>query len=385
MTKRFGAPGSGLSRREFLAATGATSFSAIAGCTGDNGGQPVAITATETSSQSTSASLPFTSSPSVVDVDEQGGEITMRTQRARHAVHPLETMGGPVEFPRVWAWQADDNDPSVPGPILRTTEGNAMEVTLDNTDGRRPHTIHFHGVRKTWKNDGVPTTTGIQVPAGEKHTYEIPANVPGTHFYHCHFQTHRHIDMGMYGIFRVDPEGYEPADREYFMTVKDWDSRVPRKWAGNADFTYDAGSRNPDVFTVNGKSAPRSLHPEKGSPIIVEQGDSVRIHLVNGGYMSHPMHIHNHRFQRVEKDGGTIPEAARHDMDVTNIAPAERHTIEFTADADPGIYLMHCHKVNHVMNGTFYPGGMLTGVVYQSVMNTDIFDQLMEYAGYEES
>ncbi|GAA0727658.1 FtsP/CotA-like multicopper oxidase with cupredoxin domain [Halorubrum trapanicum] len=307
----------------------------------------------------------------------------MGTQPARHAVHPLDSMGGPVEFPRVWAWQADDNDPSVPGPILRTTEGNDMEVTLDNTNGRRPHTIHFHGVTKTWKNDGVPTSTGIQVPAGEKHTYEIPANVPGTHLYHCHLQTHRHIDMGMYGIFRVDPEGYEPADREYFMTIKDWDSRVPKKWAGEADFTYDTASRNPDVFTVNGKSAPRTLHPEQGSPIIVDKGDLVRIHLVNGGYMSHPMHIHNHRFQRVEKDGGVVPEAARHDIDVTNIAPAERHTIEFTADADPGIYLMHCHKVNHVMNGTFYPGGMLTGVVYRSVMDSDIFSQLMEYAGYE--
>jgi FtsP/CotA-like multicopper oxidase with cupredoxin domain len=33
-------------------------------------------------------------------------------------------------------------------------------------------------------------------------------------------------------------------------------------------------------------------------------------------------------------------------MDVTNVAPAERHTIEFTADADPGIYLMHDQKIN---------------------------------------
>ncbi|MDS0478407.1 multicopper oxidase domain-containing protein [Natrinema sp. 1APR25-10V2] len=382
MTTRFGAPGTGLSRREFLAATGATGIASLAGCSAGGANEPAATSDTPTQTQTDSPDLPYTSPPTVVNVNEQGGEVTMRTQQARHAVHPLDTMGGPVEFPRVWAFQADDNDPSVPGPILRTTEGNAMEVTLDNTDGRRPHTIHFHGVRKTWENDGVPTTTGIQVPPGETHTYEIPANVPGTHFYHCHFQTHRHIDMGMYGIYRVDPEGYEPADREYFMTVKDWDSRVPRKWAGEADFTYNSASRNPDVFTVNGKSAPRTLHPEEGSPIIVDEGDSVRIHLVNGGYMSHPMHIHNHRFQRVEKDGGTIPEAARHDMDVTNVAPAERHTIEFTADADPGIYLMHCHKVNHVMNGTFYPGGMFTGVVYRSVMDTDIFNQLMEYAGY---
>lgn len=315
-------------------------------------------------------------------MDEQGGQVTLKSAPARHAAHPLETMGGPVELPQVWAFSADDGEPSVPGPILRTTEGNDMEVTLDNTDGMRPHTVHFHGVRKAWKDDGVPTTTGIRVDPGEKHTYTIPANVPGTHLYHCHYQTHRHIEMGMYGILRVDPKGYEPADREYFMTVRDWDSRLPRQMAGE-NVTYDPRDRKPDVFTVNGKSAPRTLHPEDGSPIIVEQGDTVRVHYVNAGYMSHPMHIHNHRFQVVEKDGGVVPEAARHDMDVTNIAPAERHTIEFTADAQPGIYLMHCHKVNHVMNGGFYPGGMLSGVVYKEAMDTDIFASLMEYAGYE--
>jgi hypothetical protein len=44
---------------------------------------------------------------------------------------------------------------------------------------------------------------------------------------------------------------------------------------------------------------------------------------------------------------------------------------------------MHCHKVSHVMNGNSYPGGMLSGVVYKEAMNSDIFDQLMQYAGYE--
>ena len=44
---------------------------------------------------------------------------------------------------------------------------------------------------------------------------------------------------------------------------------------------------------------------------------------------------------------------------------------------------MHCHKVNHVMNGNYYPGGMLTGLVYEEAMDTEIFANLMEYAGYE--
>jgi FtsP/CotA-like multicopper oxidase with cupredoxin domain len=326
--------------------------------------------------------LPTTTPPEVVDVNEQGGSVTIQSTPARHDVHPLEAMGGPVELPQVWAFSTEDGEPSVPGPIIRTTEGTEMEITFDNSNGQRPHTLHFHGVQKTWENDGVPTTTGIQVGPGESHTYTIPANVPGTHLYHCHYQTNRHVEMGMYGILRVDPEGYEPADREYFLSVRDWDSRLPRQMAGE-DVQYDPRNRHPDIFTINGKSAPRTLHPEQGSPLIVSEGDNVRLHFVNAGYMSHPLHIHNHRFQVTSKDGGQVPEAARHGQDIVNVAPAERYAIDFTADADPGIYLMHCHKVNHVMNGNFYPGGMLTGLVYESVMDSDIFGQLMEYAGYE--
>jgi len=378
-----GAPGNGLTRREFLAASGSAGLVATAGCMGAPAASGSGQAAQEAAAGTAAASdLPTTGPPSVVDVDEQGGQVTIGTEPARHPVHPLDSMGGPVELPQVWAFRADDREPSVPGPILRTTEGEDMEVTLDNTDSNMPHTLHFHGVRKTWENDGVPSTTGVTVKPGEKHTYEIPANVPGTHLYHCHFQTHRHIEMGMYGILRVDPEGYDPADREYFMTIRDWDSRLSRQFAGE-DVAYDATDRKPDVFTVNGKSAPRTFHPEQGSPIIVEQGETVRVHWVNAGYMNHPMHIHNHRVQLVEKDGGTVPEAARHDMDITDVAPAERHVVEFEADADPGVYPVHCHKVNHVMNGSTYPGGMLTGLVYKEAMDTDIFRQLMTHAGYE--
>jgi len=375
MSDNIGAPGLEMSRRDFVAATGGAGTLALAGCTAPS-------QESQTQPQQAAADLPTTSPPEVVQVDEQGGSVTMSTVPSVHQAHPLESMGGPVELPRVWAFQADDRDPSVPGPILRTTEGNDMEVTLDNTGVDHPHTLHFHGVSKTWENDGVPTTTGIRVDPGEKHTYQIPANVPGTHLYHCHYQTHRHIDMGMYGIFRVDPEGYEPADREVFMTMKDWDSRLSRQMAGE-DASYSPRNRRPDVFTMNGKSAPRTLHPEDGSPIIVSEGDTVRVHLANNGYMNHPMHTHNHRFRVVEKDGGQVPEAAQHDQDIVDVAPAERKTIEFEADADPGIYLMHCHKVNHAMNGNFYPGGMVNGIVYESAMDSDVFAQLMEYAGYE--
>ncbi|WP_246985891.1 multicopper oxidase domain-containing protein [Halorientalis marina] len=392
MSDQMSAPGTPFSRRDFVKATGATGLAAIAGCQVPADPNTMTETAAETTATTTetaaggSQDLPAAGKPEVVDLAEQNNEVTLSTRPARLPAHPGEAMGGPIELPRVWAFQADDRQPSVPGPILRAQEGDTVEVLLDNTDGMRPHTIHFHGSQTSWENDGVPTSTGITVQPGEQHTYEIPANVPGTHLYHCHYQTHNHIEMGMYGIFRVDPDGYEEADREYFMTLKDWDSRLPRTYAGE-DVTYSARNRRPDVFTINGRSAPRTLHPEDGSPLIVSQGDTVRVHMVNSGYMSHPMHTHNHRFRVVEKDGTQLPDALQYERDVTNIAPAERHTIEFEADADPGIYLTHCHKVNHVTNGlddaASYPGGMLTGIVYEDAMDTDIFAELMDYAGYE--
>jgi len=377
MSDHIGAPGRGISRREFLAATGGTGALSIAGCS-----EPTDSALGNQPTEQVDDELPPTRPPEIVNVDEQGGSVTLSSVTSKHPIHPLDSMGGPIELPRVWAFQADDREPSVPGPILRTTEGEDMEVTLDNTDASHPHTVHFHGVQKSWENDGVPTTTGIQVDPGERYTYTIPANVTGTHLYHCHYQTHRHIDMGMYGILRVDPKGYEPADKEYFLTLKDWDSRLSRTMNGE-DLDYSPRNRTPDVFTVNGKSLPRTLHPEEGSPIIVDSGDTVRLHLANSGYMSHPMHLHNHRYRLVAKDGGRVSEAAQYEQDITNIAPAERHTIEFEADSDPGIYLMHCHKVNHAMNGNFYPGGMVNAIVYRDAMDSDVFAQLMDYAGYD--
>jgi FtsP/CotA-like multicopper oxidase with cupredoxin domain len=379
MTDNIGAPGTEFSRRDLMRATGSAGLLGLAGCSTPSSDAPSSLDQQQKVKQS---GLSPAGAPQVVDVTEQNNQVTLRSVTSTLPVHPGEAMGGPVELPRVWAWQADDREPSVPGPVIRTTEGEDVEVTLDNTEANMPHTVHFHGVSKTWENDGVPTTTGITVMPGEEHTYEIPANVPGTHLYHCHYNTHRHIDMGMYGVFRVDPKGYEPADQELFMTVKDWDSRLNRMMNGE-DVSYSARDRSPDVFTINGRSAPRTLHPEDGSPVIVSEGDTVRLHLANNGYMSHPLHTHNHRFRVVEKDGSEIPEVAQYEQDVVNLAPAERKTIEFEADADPGIYLLHCHKVSHAMNGNSYPGGMVGAIVYESAMDTDIFAGLMDYAGYE--
>ena len=209
-----------MSRREFVKASAAGGLTAtLAGCTSgyEGGGGTQEATGTPASM---SQQLPTTGSPQVVDLDEQGGKVTLFPQPAVHNVHPGESMGGPVQLPKVRAFQADDREPSVTGPVLRATEGQSLGITLDNT-GKMPHTVHFHGVQTEWKHDDVPTTTGITVGPGESHTYEIPPNTLGTHLYRCHYRTHRHVDVGIYGFLRVDPRGYEPAGKAYFITLKE--------------------------------------------------------------------------------------------------------------------------------------------------------------------
>ncbi|TYL39960.1 hypothetical protein CV102_03760 [Natronococcus pandeyae] len=325
---------------------------------------------------------PYTAPPQIVDVAEQGYESTLRTVASRHELVTEAASGGPVELPEVWAWQADDLEPSVPGPIYRMTEGDTFELTYDNSEHDRPHTVHVHAVGKTWADDGAPVTNREHVGAGESHTYTLHGDVPGTHVYHCHYQTHNHLDMGMYGILRVDPEDYEAPDREYFLTLRDWDTRLHDREAG-ADSDYSPSQRSSNAYTINGRSAPTTFHPEQGSPLIVSEGETVHLNIANNGYESHPFHTHGHRFTVVEKDGSPIPESAQHEEDVINIAPAERYTLEFEADADPGIYPAHCHKVHHVTTEDAYPGGMATAIVYEEAMETEEFDEIMDDAGYD--
>lgn len=327
---------------------------------------------------------PYTAPPQIIDLADQGYESTLRTVPARHELVTEDAAGGPIELPEVWAWQADDLEPSVPGPVYRVPEGETVELHYENTEHNHNHTLHVHAVDTSWHDDGSPDTTGhLDIPPGESQTYTIHADVPGTHFYHCHVQTDTHLEMGMYGIFHVIPEDQEEVDREYFLTIRDWDTRLHRQYAGDSDASYSSGDRQSDAYTINGRAAPSTFHPELGSPLIVDEGETVRLHVVNAGYESHPFHTHRHRFQVVAKDGGKIPEAARHDEDVVTIGPAERYTLEFDADADPGLYPVHCHKVHHVTNDGNYPGGMLTSIVYEDAMDTDEFAHVMDDAGYE--
>lgn len=377
-------------RRTFLTTAGAASTAALAGCldgvlSSDESTDPGSSSTQNDGEGSTDANpnsdLPLTGNPGVIHLEEQGFESTLRTVGARHQTVTADASGGPVELPEVWAWQADDLEPSIPGPRYVVPEGETFEIHYENTH-ERPHTIHVHALTKDWADDGAPVGGAPRVSPGEELTYTFEADVPGTHFYHCHVQTDTHLDMGMYGFIHVEPTDIEPADKEYFLTLRDWDTQLHESHVRD-DVSYDARDRSSDEYTINGRSAPSTFHPEQGTPLLVESGDTVRLHIGNAGYESHPFHTHGHRFEVIRKDGSLIPESQRIKQDVVEIAPAQRITIEFEATKDPGIWPAHCHKAHHVTTGGSYPGGMATAIVYEAVMESEAFADVMQMAGFD--
>lgn len=228
---------------------------------------------------------------------------------------------------------------TVPGPVLRVEEGDIVRVHFTNTH-HQPHTIHWHGIYTEQQHDGVPHTSRSVMP-GETYVYEFVAENAGTYIYHCHVDSYRHIDMGMYGAVIIEPRGEATWDREYTLILDDWDSEIEPLAT-----QYDPV---PNHFLINGKAFP-SLPM---LPLVV--GETTRVRLINIGYSNVAMHLHGPSFEVVATDGHPLPQPYR--KDTIDVAPGERYEIEITP-SKAGLYPFHAHNIQYVRNNGSYPGGM---------------------------
>ncbi|MBI3563448.1 MAG: multicopper oxidase domain-containing protein [Gammaproteobacteria bacterium] len=174
---------------------------------------------------------------------------------------------------------------TLPGPILELTAGTPGQVTLNMmmapqedtgsiaSNAYLGHTIHLHGLDMDTQNDGVPESyaaqnSGSSVTLREGVTYMI--NPPGTvrvddryigsHMYHCHVHTVKHLEMGMYGMFIVKGGGALAGhinaagpkyDEEWNMMLSTVDPRYHTA-AAKGDSTIFA-DYIPKYFLINGE------------------------------------------------------------------------------------------------------------------------------------
>ena len=258
-------------------------------------------------------------------------------------VHDIETEIAPGVIVPQWAFGFPGEEASVPGPEIRVTEGDIVRITLRNTH-TQPHTIHSHGiVSLAQQMDGVKATSHQLLP-GEEYTYEFVASAAGTHAYHCHVQTYKHLDMGMYGPLIIEPKDQSQIiwDREYNLTLDEWDA--------NQDPLAAKHEPNAGYFLINGKAAPLTNVYE------ILEGELGLLRITNVGYTPHSLHIHGTSFLVMAKDGSDLPQPYR--GDTLPIMPGERY--DLLVKGRDGDFPFHDHMVNNVTNDGVYPGGMFT-------------------------
>lgn len=237
---------------------------------------------------------------------------------------------------------------TVPGPLMRVTEGDRVRVLVKN-ELDDPTTVHFHGVELPNAMDGVPDVTQDPILPGETFVYEFEAKPAGTFWYHSHFEGDVQVGAGLYAPFIVDPkESADPLpDVDVTLMIGEWLVRGGQTFAA-----MPMGGMEPNYFTINGKAFPAT------ETIDVKKGQLVRLRLVGTGQFIHPMHLHGLPFKVVATDGHPVPEAAQLTKDTLSVAPGERYDIEFVA-TEPGQWMLHCHILHHTTNDNVEPGGLM--------------------------
>ena len=90
------------------------------------------------------------------------------------------------------------------------------------------------------------------------------------------------------------------------------------------------------VHGIGGKSFPDT------APIVVREGERLRLRIVNDTMMFHPIHLHGHTFQLVNAG------AARKDTVI--VLPMSAVEVDVQAD-NPGQWMLHCHNTYHLETG----------------------------------
>jgi manganese oxidase len=237
---------------------------------------------------------------------------------------------------------------TVPGPLIRVTEGDRVRVVVKN-ELPDPTTIHWHGIEVPNAMDGVPGVTQKPIQPGETFTYEFIAKPAGTFMYHSHFEGDVQVGAGLYAPFIIEPkqETATRPDVDVTLMLAEW--RVAN---GQTFAAMPMAGMEPNYFTINGKAFPAT------ETITVKQGQRVRLRFIGIGQFVHPMHLHGFPFKIVATDGHPVPAAAQLTKDTIAVAPGERYDVEFIA-AEPGQWMVHCHILHHTTNDNIEPGGLM--------------------------
>jgi hypothetical protein len=248
------------------------------------------------------------------------------------------------------AWTFND---TIPGPTMRMTEGDHVEITVYNSNSsHHPHSLHMHSIHSGMM-DGVYGYGGSIGPGGN-YTYSFVASPYGVYPYHCHVASvQSHINHGLYGVMIIDPRTPRPPAKEMVMLmngynlVDDYKSNesailhppTAAELRANFEKATQAGQANGPVNQIYSVNGPAFIY--RDHPIQLVTGQLYRIYLVNMLEFDpvNSFHLHGNMFDYYPAGTGLNPS---YKTDIVELGQGNRGIVEFTYDK-PGMFMFHAH------------------------------------------
>jgi nitrite reductase (NO-forming) len=230
---------------------------------------------------------------------------------------------------------------TVPGPTIRVSLGDTVNVHLKNT-GQMSHSIDFHASQTAMNHQMV------EIKPGATFTYTFTADYAGVWMYHCGTAPAlHHIANGMFGMVIVEPKGGLPTvDKEVAIVQSEWYLGAQ---AQPVDYAKaNAAAPAPDYVVFNGVA-----NQYKDNPIAVPTNGRVRVFVLDvGPNIDSSFHVVGTIFDTVTKEGIQLAKgnAGGWGSQAVDLSPAQGAIIEFSPKED-GMYPMVTHAFNFVGRG----------------------------------
>ena len=275
----------------------------------------------------------------------RSGVLTVRLEAREGEWHP-DRESAPGITVRAFAEQGKRL--SVPGPLIRVTEGTEIHAFVTNTFARGTLVVHGLSPRGIAARAELDT---IQISAGATREVRFDPGAAGTYFYWATVAgaaaaDSSSIDAELSGAFVVDPRGASTRARDRVFVIGLWSAKPLPGGLVIRDV--------PIRFTINGKSWPNT---ERLSYAL---GDTVRFRVVNTSGAVHPMHLHGFYFDVNSRGDGSVdstyaPSVAPYRV-VTERTPAKRTFSMTWVPERAGNWLFHCHDNYHVLRNRALDG-----------------------------
>lgn len=173
---------------------------------------------------------------------------------------------------------------SSPGPVVRATQGDLVEVTVHNESVAAGMTLHWHGMRVPNAADGVAGVTQDAIAVGRTYVYRFVAKDAGTYWYHSHQVSHEQVVRGLLGAVVVQPtsRAVQPAVTEAVALVHTYDgARTINGHAGQ--------SRMP--VAPRARVRVRVINTDNGPMPVWVSGASFQVAAVDGSDVNQPQPV----------------------------------------------------------------------------------------------